>query len=617
MRARLSVPHSFALLGAIGVLLTLGTMALSARGTYVEALADKKKSLKELVDVGVAIADKYVALAEDGTMTVPAAQKAALIAIGAARFDHGNYYFVYNARGIVLEHPKKSELGTDRINVRDPYGTPITQLLLKSAFSAHPGYVRYYQPRADGTVPKPKLSYAAAVPAWNWMIGTGVYIDDLNGYVIDRLIWLAEVFLPLFCGYLALILLMRRGVTGLLTRMTASMEQIAEGALDTPLSGLDRHDEIGRMARRVAQFRDAAIEKRALERQAEAQRTAIEAERQHREAEREAAAARQAFVVESVATGLAKLAGGDLVFRLGTRFSMEYEPLRTDFNAAMAKLGQVMGSISGNARAVRSGAGEIAQASDDLSRRTEQQAATLEEAAAALDQITVSVRRAAEGAQGAHALVGETRADAERSGTVLRDTVAAMGGIETSSQQIGRIIGVIDEIAFQTNLLALNAGVEAARAGEAGRGFAVVATEVRALAQRSAGAAKEIKTLISASGQQVVAGVRLVGETGVALGRIADQVSKLNQMVADIAASAREQATALNEVNAAVNQMDQVTQQTAGMVEQAAAASHSMSAEAQELALLIAQFQLEPSAEHPPDRPASALRLSRPLEADV
>jgi methyl-accepting chemotaxis protein len=590
MRARLSVPHSFALLGAIGVLLTLGTMALSARGTYVEALADKKKSLKELVDVGVAIADKYVALAEDGTMTVPAAQKAALIAIGAARFDHGNYYFVYNAQGIVLEHPKKSELGTDRINVRDPYGTPITQLLLKSAFSAHPGYVRYYQPRADGRVPKPKLSYAAAVPAWNWMIGTGVYIDDLNGYVIDRLIWLAEVFLPLFCGYLALILLMRRGVTGLLTRMTASMEQIAEGALDTPLSGLDRHDEIGRMARRVAQFR---------------------------EAEREAAAARQAFVVESVATGLAKLAGGDLVFRLGTRFSMEYEPLRTDFNAAMAKLGQVMGSISGNARAVRSGAGEIAQASDDLSRRTEQQAATLEEAAAALDQITVSVRRAAEGAQGAHALVGETRADAERSGTVLRDTVAAMGGIETSSQQIGRIIGVIDEIAFQTNLLALNAGVEAARAGEAGRGFAVVATEVRALAQRSAGAAKEIKTLISASGQQVVAGVRLVGETGVALGRIADKVSKLNQMVADIAASAREQATALNEVNAAVNQMDQVTQQTAGMVEQAAAASHSMSAEAQELALLIAQFQLEPSAEHPPDRPASALRLSRPLEADV
>jgi methyl-accepting chemotaxis protein len=177
--------------------------------------------------------------------------------------------------------------------------------------------------------------------------------------------------------------------------------------------------------------------------------------------------------------------------------------------------------------------------------------------------------------------------------------VGAMDGIETSSKQIANIIGVIDEIAFQTNLLALNAGVEAARAGDAGRGFAVVATEVRALAQRSADAAKEIKTLISASTQQVDTGVKLVSETGQALGRIVAQVSQLNGLVVELAASAKEQSTGLGEVNAAVNQMDQVTQQNAAMVEQSTAASHSLSGEAQELARLIGQFNIGESIAAP------------------
>jgi methyl-accepting chemotaxis protein len=175
---------------------------------------------------------------------------------------------------------------------------------------------------------------------------------------------------------------------------------------------------------------------------------------------------------------------------------------------------------------------------------------------------------------------------------LVRDTVQAMSGIETSSKQIGTIIGVIDEIAFQTNLLALNAGVEAARAGDAGRGFAVVATEVRALAQRSADAAKEIKALIAASEHQVETGVKLVSETGQALGRIVAQVTQLNGLVMELAASAKEQATGLGEVNSAVNQMDRVTQQNAAMVEQSTAASHSLSDEAEELARLVGQFRI-------------------------
>ena len=188
--------------------------------------------------------------------------------------------------------------------------------------------------------------------------------------------------------------------------------------------------------------------------------------------------------------------------------------------------------------------------------------------------------------------MGSARADAERSGVVVRDAVAAMSEIENSAQQISQIIGVIDEIAFQTNLLALNAGVEAARAGDAGRGFAVVASEVRALAQRSADAAKEIKALISASSQQVDRGVNLVGETGKVLERILIQVTQISGVVTEIAASAEEQSTGLQEVNTAVNQMDQVTQQNAAMVEEATAASHALTSEADQLARLIARFDV-------------------------
>ena len=377
------------------------------------------------------------------------------------------------------------------------------------------------------------------------------------------------------------------------------MGRLSGGDLQAKVTGTDRKDEIGGMARAVQVFKDAGIEKQRLEAEAEAQRAAAEQERQRTEAERAAAAKQQEFVVHSVATGLEKLSSGDLLFRLTTDFGGDYEKLRGDFNAAMEKLQETMQAIATNTQGVRSGAEEITQASDDLSRRTEQQAASLEETAAALDQITATVRRTAEVANEARDLVSTSKADAERSGDVVRQTVGAMDGIETSSKQIANIIGVIDEIAFQTNLLALNAGVEAARAGDAGRGFAVVATEVRALAQRSADAAKEIKTLISASTQQVDVGVKLVSETGQALGRIVTQVSQLNGLVAELAASAKEQSTGLGEVNAAVNQMDQVTQQNAAMVEQATAASHGLSGEAQELARLVGQFRIGESVAAP------------------
>jgi methyl-accepting chemotaxis protein len=245
-----------------------------------------------------------------------------------------------------------------------------------------------------------------------------------------------------------------------------------------------------------------------------------------------------------------------------------------------------------NTGEISTGAGEISQAADDLSRRTEQQAASLEQTSAALEEITATVKTTASNAREARTRATAAKTAAENGGKVVGTAVDAMAKIEQSSKKITDIIGVIDEIAFQTNLLALNAGVEAARAGDAGRGFAVVASEVRALAQRSSDAAKQIRGLITASGEQVGAGVKYVGETGHALKRIVDQIMEINSFVTEMAQAAEQQATGIQQVNAAVGQMDQVTQQNAAMVEQSTAASHNLATETHDLTQLIAFFDV-------------------------
>jgi methyl-accepting chemotaxis protein len=310
-----------------------------------------------------------------------------------------------------------------------------------------------------------------------------------------------------------------------------------------------------------------------------------------------ASAATNEAVLSAVGDALGAIADGDLTYRIGDELPRDYERLREDFNGALDRLTDTLSHVQANAGHINTGADEIAQASDDLSRRTEQQAASLEETAAALDEITATVKRTALGAEQANKAVSVANDVARDSGEVVGQAVSAMSEIEKSSLKISQIIGVIDEIAFQTNLLALNAGVEAARAGDAGRGFAVVAQEVRALAQRSADAAKEIKALISASSQQVGQGVNLVGKTGVALQSIIAKVTEIDRLVSEIASSAQEQSTGLHQVNTAVNQMDQITQQNAAMVEQSTAAAHSLKAETAELAQLVAAFKLGSSAQ--------------------
>jgi methyl-accepting chemotaxis protein len=612
--SNISITAQISLLGCAGILLTAIALSLSLDESYHIDLQARKSQIQALVESGVTTTEGFVALAQEGKMTTTQAQADALAVLSAARFDGGNYYFVDAYDGTGLAHPNKSIIGTNRFLDRDIYGKPTDGPMLTAAIAGHPVFNAYYKAKAGGSVPEPKISYMMAVPEWGWVLGTGLYVDDLQTEFFQRLTHLAAIFLPLFVAFVAIIFSISRTISGLLARMTHSMERLAQGQLDAEIPDLKRRDALGRMARAVQVFQAAGIEKQRLESQAEEMAARVAADRLAAEAERAAAAEQLQRVVSDVAGGLEKLAHGDLLFRLATPFNAAYEKLRLDFNAAMETLQATMQGIAANTLGVRSGAGEITQASDDLSRRTEQQAASLEETAAALDEITATVRRTAEGADAARQLAAAAKSDAERSGDVVRETVSAIHEIEASSKQIGSIIGVIDEIAFQTNLLALNAGIEAARAGDAGRGFAVVATEVRALAQRSADAAREIKMLISASGQQVKTGVRRVEETGKALEGIVAQVMKLSQLVSEIAASAQEQATGLHEVNSAVNQMDQVTQQNAAMVEQSTAASHGLAGEAEALARLIGQFNIGVVADTTPVRqPASKAPVVAPL----
>ena len=383
----------------------------------------------------------------------------------------------------------------------------------------------------------------------------------------------------------------RSKIAAPLNRLGDRMRRLADGDLSVTVEGQERGDEVGQMAKAVQVFKDNALKARELEAEAAQARAAAEDERGRTEAERRRTEAEQAMVVKTLAESLGKLAGGDLTARIDQQFEGQYAQIRTDFNAAVDSLRDAMGAIAAASQGLRGGADEISSASNDLSKRTEQQAASLEETAAALDQITATVRRSAEGAKQASGAASGARAEATQSGRVVSEAVAAMSEIEQSSGQITQIIGVIDEIAFQTNLLALNAGVEAARAGDAGKGFAVVASEVRALAQRSAEAAKEIKDLIASSSAQVERGVKLVGDTGQALQGIVSKVSEIDALISEIASSSQEQATGLNQVNSAVNQMDQVTQQNAAMVEQTTAAAANLRTEAVNLADLVSRFR--------------------------
>jgi methyl-accepting chemotaxis protein len=445
--------------------------------------------------------------------------------------------------------------------------------------------------------------------------------DALQSSSLALVIAVASAAACIVFGVVVSLLVARRGISAPVRSLTAAMSRLAEGNLDSTGTDAGRKDEIGEMARAVEVFRRNALAMRDMKAQ-EAALHALSSDLQSSISAVVAAAVAGDFtgrigkdyqnedlnrfagsvneLVDSIDNAVAEvrrviaaLADADLSQNMEGQFHGAFAELQQNVNTTMVTLRLTMQNVRGAASTIKESSAELSSAANDLSKRTEQQAAALEETAAALDEITATVRASSSRANEARDMVRETKESAGKSGEIVRSAVSAMSRIEGSSSRISQIIGVIDEIAFQTNLLALNAGVEAARAGEAGRGFAVVAQEVRELAQRSANAAKEIKTLISASASEVEGGVSLVRATGDALLEIENLVLRVNDHVDSIATAAREQATALAEINTSVNHMDQMTQKNAAMVEETTAASETLAEESRQLQTLLARFKLE------------------------
>lgn len=369
-------------------------------------------------------------------------------------------------------------------------------------------------------------------------------------------------------------LMAARRVTTPIQALREVTNALADNDYDVDISGKRRGDELGDLARSLDSFRDKL-------------KQADEA------AAREVASARQtAAVVEEMSGALSQLQAGNLACDIQQPFAEHYETLRENFNRSLINLRESMGEVVGASEHVGRFSQEQRTAADEMAHRTESQAATLEQTASALRDLTDGIRTTAEQAAQMDSAMGKTRDEAEGSTEVVSSAVGAMDQIQETSSEISKIINMIDDIAFQTNLLALNAGVEAARAGSAGAGFAVVASEVRALAQRTSTAAGQIQELTSTSEKHVANGVAMVGRAGTALSSIIGQVSEVSTLVSEIADGVRKQSKGLENINGSMNTLDGVTQQNAAMAEEASASSQLLQQEAQTLSGIVSRFQM-------------------------
>ena len=586
-----TIIRRLAVLVGLSVAGSLFATVMQLNTLWHSLVAERRETVKSHVESSMAILKGALDSAEKGYIGRDEALTRAKDAIRSIRYGKNDYLYVIDTQGVGIVHPMRHDFeGANILGLTDVHGVKIVQTLIEAA-KAGTGYAWFHFPRGGKSEPIRKLSYAGLVEPLGWMVGAGVYMDDLNDVFWQEArsaALLAVILIGLLCAvstYLAL------GLARPIKALTAAMGELASGNLTLTVPGLARRDEVGAMAKAVEHFRRAGLEKVRLEEQAAAQRAASERAWQQAADEDARIAREREQAVGAMAHALSRLAGNDLRYRIRDEVPAGYERLRDDFNLASANLAAALDKVSDSATGIAAGTKSIASAADDLSRRTEVQAASVEETSAALTEISKAIAVTAAGTREAQAVATQARKETERTGEIVTSTVEAIGGIARSSKQVSQIIGVIDEIAFQTNLLALNAGVEAARAGEAGRGFAVVASEVRALAQRSADAAKEIKTLITSSGADVDNGVRTVTAAQEALSKIAGYVSTIEQVITRIAGQSGSQADTLREVNEAIGQLNQATQENAAMVEEATAACNTLDGETRALETLMAEFE--------------------------
>jgi methyl-accepting chemotaxis protein len=597
--------------GKIFAILGLSFLSLVALAAFQVnelkgGLEDQKRvELRHLGELALQIVTEEQAAVQRGEVTDEQAKSRAAARIAALRYGNDDYFWINDLEPRMVMHPMKPELnGRNVADIKDPDGKALFVEFAEVVKRAGAGFVAYKWPKPSAAEPQPKLSYVAGFQPWNWVIGTGVYIDDLQQQIwsnAKRAIALGSIVIVVLGVVTVLI---ARRMTSALKGMTTAMSELAAGNFDVVLPGLGRKDEIGEVAAAVERFKAKAVERARQEAESVAERqrlASVEAahrleEEQELQAklvsERAKSAEEQAQVVRALAAALRSLSAGDLTFRLNEDISEAYRQIKDDFNAAIAGLQDTIDSIASSTREVANAAAEISTSTTDLAQRTEVQASSLEETSASMQEISATVKTNAENAHQANESARRARDVADRGGHVVTKVVEAMTQIAGSSRQIADIIGVIDEIARQTNLLALNAAVEAARAGDAGRGFAVVASEVRNLAQRSAQAAKDIKDLITNSNNQVQGGVELADQAGTALADIVESINGVAGVVADIASASAEQATGLEQVHRALTQMDEVTQQNSALVEQNAATAKTLEEQAGDMNKRVGLFKI-------------------------
>ncbi len=475
---------------------------LNAQAT--EAMQARMDATRQHVEVALGAVERAHEQEVAGTLTREQAQQQALRTLQTMRYHGADYFFVFDQQPVMLMHPFKAELvGTEIGALKDPNGLAIFKVMAEAVRQQGQGYVEYLWPKPGSSLPVDKISYAQGYTPWGWVVGSGVYTDDLKNAIRHRTALALGVFAAasLVAGYLFLIFY--RVMDGGLKETSRHLRAMTEGDLTTSPAPWGRDE------------------------------TAL---------------------------------------------------LMLDLRDMQDSLRQIVARVRGSASAIVSASSEIASAAMDLSGRTEQAAANLEQTAASMEEIASTVKSTADNVREAAAVADSNSKTAREGGAVIAEVVTTMEEINTASRQIGDIIGTIDSIAFQTNILALNAAVEAARAGEQGRGFAVVAAEVRSLAQRSAQAAKEIKSLISASVDKVQAGSRVVQGAGATMQDIVANAQRMNTLLADISTAAAEQSKGIAEVGSAVNELDRMTQQNAALVEQTVGAAEGLNQQAVSLA---------------------------------
>lgn len=562
---------AFITLGTVfGFMLVAAIMLLTTSNRMNAAVADRTR---QVVETAHSVVVSLQARERAGSMTRAQAQGEAIRLIKEMRYGDNEYLWINDMQPRMIMHPTKPAMdGQELASVVDADGVHPFSEMANAVRQAGHGTIKYRWPKAGSDKPQPKISYVQGFAPWGWIIGSGVYVDDIHQALWKEAVNLLSLMAAVLLAVGALNMLLARSISRPIMALGDRMRALVDGDTTSAIPGLNRGDEVGGMAQAVEVFRENDIAKRA----ADAAKAKAEAD--------------QKMVVQTVSSHLSSLSNGDLTAAITTEFPSDYATLKGNFNEALAKLRTLIGQVSESTAAIRTGSGEIAQASEDLARRTERNAASLEETSAALVQIdgrlkatAVAANRTVERADQAISTVGGGR-------DVADQAVQAMGRVSDSAKGIDGVIEGLDKIAFQTRVLAMNAAVEAGRAGNAGRGFAVVADLVSALAMRAEEEAKCARDQLTVTQADIVTAVGAVKKVDSALANISGDVTQVHELLATMAADNQAQSATMTQISAAIGAMDQSTQQNAAMVEETSAAARNLSVEVRSLAEQAERF---------------------------